>query len=366
MSQLRPLSRRHDPISSCIAALTVPALARWVVLLAGTALWFLLSPLAHSPAQAEPSPPQFPAVAGVFKVRANGGARVRVAPHTTAHVVTKVADGTQVTVLCGVKDGAPVRTRSGGVSRVWDRTPQGWISDVLVMTNTWKPVGLDCSAYDRQLREAQEQQNDINLMNELMKKNGPVPCIGQRHQGLDRAHAARVFTGRSFTQWEEVGSTPWEPPQKDVAEDKLNREKLVEEAKKKSPLLRKVLGKVAGINSVEARLRLEDWHSEWCERVPTAPSGDGMMAQPAQNVTVQVRVTVGGLLPMDDDPTVIPVPIVVNLITYEETVGPIEYLTAEMDKQALGCMPDSITCFQPGQNTAPSHPGAQGPPRQPR
>ncbi len=141
MSQLRPPSRRHNPISSCIAALAgsqaVPALARWVVLLAGTALWFLLSPLANSPAHAE--------AAVQPRVKApSGQVPMRSAPSVTAPSVGVLRNGAPVRISCQTT--GSVVTGPYGTSRIWDRVGNGYVPDAYVHTGSDSMITKRCQS----------------------------------------------------------------------------------------------------------------------------------------------------------------------------------------------------------------------------
>ncbi len=326
------------------------------------ALGVVLTP----PASAEPTPPLYPTPAGEFEVRSgNGVVRVRAEPSTESEVVDKLPSGTTVTVLCSKTDGSPVRTRTGKVSTVWNRVEGGaWISDVLTVTGTFEPQGPDCATFDRQMSKANEQADDIALMNEMSRKNreDPVTCYGHRHQGAYRTNPPYVLFDKQYTAWKEI----WSQQMNDEAQDRL-----VEQMKKRSKELAKLLKRGFLIDGIDQRTRTEGYRLEWCGE-------GGMWTRPFVDETTEYRVRLLGL-PMDGidqgvkdrllngkpDPLSVPLPIELELGGTSREL-PIQPLTAEMDRQAIGCMPHSISCFEPGVNTAPSHPGAQPPPRHPR
>lgn len=142
---------------------------RKLLAMAGTlfaALSLLSAPAVAAPPG--PTPPQYPSPAGDFRVHSdNGIVRVREAPSTDARIVARIPSGRKVTVLCTVTGGSPIRARGGQVSRVWDRTPQGWISDVLVKTGTFKPLQPGCPLYDAQMYRADQQAQDLALMEDM-------------------------------------------------------------------------------------------------------------------------------------------------------------------------------------------------------
>lgn len=280
------------------------------------------------------------------------GLRVREKPSTSARVVGGLFPGDRVRIICTMV-GTTVRGRLGS-GNIWNKIGDNkWVSDQYVMTGSDKPVAPSCALSDADRARAEEQRRDLALMEEMRRKvaEDAVPCLGHRHQGVPRANAPRVLVRKSYTEWDEISKNPNIP---DKVEDEI-----IEKLKKYSKTFAKAVKRGLLIDSIEQRTRTEGWRQEWCE-------DGGMVAMPYMTTTPEFRVKFfGAPIEIKDDPLSIPFPFEFDGPAREESQS-VQPLTALMDREASGCMPDSLTCLPPGINTAPTHPGAQPPPNQPR
>ena len=86
-----------------------------------------------------------PSPSGTVYVPQGEVAKVFAEPYLNSAIVTTLNSGTVVEILCTAQGDTVSNEVSGATSSLWDKTQDGYISDVNVDTGTTQPVAPSCS-----------------------------------------------------------------------------------------------------------------------------------------------------------------------------------------------------------------------------